>query len=82
MVDAACIEVGAHAGLLETVLTSTLQSPQYVSTVNRFDLVILVCLHSAPTLSESPSTLSRKQLLLLIHYMLNITEMQDVREKS
>jgi len=42
LLDAACVEVGAHEGLLEVVLTSTLQSPQYVSAVSRFDLVILV----------------------------------------
>jgi len=36
------MEVGAHDGLVDTVLTSTLQSPQYVSAVSRFDLVILV----------------------------------------
>lgn len=40
--DAACMEVGAHDKLVETVLTSLLQSPQYVSAVSRFDLVILV----------------------------------------
>jgi len=47
VVVAACTEIGQLDGLLETILACTLQSPQYVSTVSRFDLVILVCHCSA-----------------------------------
>jgi len=43
VVDTACTVIGQLDGLLETILTCTLQSPQYVSTVSRFDLIILVC---------------------------------------
>jgi len=46
IVDAACSAIGRLDGLLATILTCTLQSPQYMSTVSRFDLVILVRLHA------------------------------------
>jgi len=44
VLGAACTVIGGLDGLLETILTCTLQTPQYVSAVSRFDLVILVCL--------------------------------------
>jgi len=51
LVGEACSVIGGLDGLLQTILTCTLQSAQYVSTVSRFDLIILVCIASSVCMS-------------------------------
>ena len=59
VVDTACTVIGRLDALLETILTCTLQSPQYVSAMHRFDLVILVRIQTAFSASALMRRLSR-----------------------